>query len=157
MKRMKVKPVIAVLVAGVLVAGTFLADTVRRTGPSEGSIVERHDRAQGGVHDQRHRYFTEQQRVIVREYFGGQFRANGRCPPGLAKKHDRCTPEGQSRKWEYGRPISSETIFYGMPESLVVQIGLPPPGHRYVRVAGDILMIAEGGGIVIDAIQELGS
>ena len=43
-----------------------------------------------------------------------------------------------------------------MPQPLVVQIGLPPPGYRYVRVAGDILMIAIGTSMVVDAIQDLG-
>jgi Ni/Co efflux regulator RcnB len=37
-----------------------------------------------------------------------------------------------------------------------VQIGPPPAGHRYVRVAGDILLIAIGTGMVVDAIQDLG-
>jgi hypothetical protein len=31
-----------------------------------------------------------------------------------------------------------------------------PAGHRYVRVAGDILLIAVGTSIVADAIQDLG-
>ena len=47
-------------------------------------------------------------------------------------------------------------IYYEVPQSLVVQIGLPPSGHRYVRVATDILMIAIGTGMVVDAIQDLG-
>jgi Ni/Co efflux regulator RcnB len=37
-----------------------------------------------------------------------------------------------------------------------MQIGVPPRGYRYVRVASDILMIAIGTGMVIDAIQDLG-
>jgi len=39
---------------------------------------------------------------------------------------------------------------------VIVEIGVPPPGHRYVRVATDILMIAIGTGLVVDAIQDLG-
>jgi len=39
---------------------------------------------------------------------------------------------------------------------LVVQLGIPPAGHRYVRVAADILLIAVGTGLVIDAIEDLG-
>jgi hypothetical protein len=35
-------------------------------------------------------------------------------------------------------------------------IGLPPPGYRFVRVASDILMIAIGTGMVMDAIYDLG-
>jgi hypothetical protein len=39
---------------------------------------------------------------------------------------------------------------------LVVQIGAPPSGYRYVRAANDILLIAIGTGMVVDAIQDLG-
>ena len=39
---------------------------------------------------------------------------------------------------------------------LVMQLGRPPSGYRYVRVAGDILMIAIGTSLVVDAIQDLG-
>jgi Ni/Co efflux regulator RcnB len=55
-----------------------------------------------------------------------------------------------------GRPLPRDVIFYDVPQSLVVQIGVPPAGHRYVRVATDILMIAVGTGMVVDAIQDLG-
>jgi Ni/Co efflux regulator RcnB len=47
-------------------------------------------------------------------------------------------------------------IFYDVPQGLVVQIGSPPAGYRYARVANDILLIAVGTGMVIDAIQDLG-
>ena len=80
----------------------------------------------------------------------------GGVPPGLAKKHNGCMPPGQAKKWKKGRPLPREVIYYDVPPALVVQIGTPPPGYRYVRVASDILMIAIGTGIVIDAIQDLG-
>jgi len=100
-------------------------------------------------------YFGDQHRLAVREYFDGQFQS-GRCPPGLAKKHNGCMPPGQVRKWAMGRPLPRDVIFYDVPHPLVVQIGMPPPGYRYVRVAGDILMIAIGTALVVDAIQDLG-
>jgi len=37
----------------------------------------------------------------------------------------------------------------------VVQLGAPPAGHRYVRVANDILLIAIGTSMVVDAIEDL--
>jgi len=37
-----------------------------------------------------------------------------------------------------------------------VDLGPPPAGHRYVRVGLDILMIAIGTGMIVDAIQDLG-
>jgi hypothetical protein len=117
------------------------------------SRQSRHDRDDSSAAQRRH--FEDQHRVVVRQYYEEQYRG-GRCPPGLAKKHNGCTPPGQARKWQIGRPLPRDVIYYSVPQPLVVQIGLPPTGHRYVRVAGDILMIAIGTGIVIDAIQDLG-
>ena len=111
------------------------------------------DSAGSGV--RRGEYFGDQHRVIVQNYYHEQFRA-GRCPPGLAKKHNGCMPPGQAKKWIVGRPLPRDVIFYNMPQALVVQIGRPPAGYRYVRVASDILLIVLGTGMVIDAIQNLG-
>jgi len=35
-----------------------------------------------------------------------------------------------------------------------VQFGQPPAAHRYVRVASDMLLIALGTGMVIEAMQD---
>ena len=47
-------------------------------------------------------------------------------------------------------------IYYEVPPQLVVKIGTPPVGYKYVRVASDLLLIAAGTGMVIDAVQDLG-
>lgn len=101
------------------------------------------------------RYFGDSHRAYVREYYAGEFHA-GRCPPGLAKKRNGCMPPGQAKKWRVGQPLPRDVIFYDLPPALVVQIGVPPPGYRFVRVASDILLIAIGTGLVVDAIQDLG-
>jgi len=112
----------------------------------------REDRGEGG--DQTRRYFTDNQRVIVREYYEEQFRG-GRCPPGLAKKRNGCLPPGQAKKWYVGRPIPRDVVYYEVPQTIVVRLGPPPSGQRYVRVASDILLIAIGTGMVLDALQDL--
>lgn len=38
---------------------------------------------------------------------------------------------------------------------MVLTLGVPPSGYRYVRVASDILLIAVGSSMVVDAIQDL--
>ena len=101
----------------------------------------------------RHVYFRDHHRVIVREYYVHGYHRH--CPPGLARKGNGCHPPGLVREWEYGRPLPRHVIYYEVPAALVTRIGPPPPGHRYVRVAGDILMIAIGTGLVVDAIQDL--
>jgi Ni/Co efflux regulator RcnB len=101
------------------------------------------------------RHFDDHHRSIVREYYVAEYRS-GRCPPGLAKKNNGCMPPGQAKKWRVGQPLPPERVFYDVPPELVVRIGIPPPGYRYVRVATDILLIAVGTGMVIDAIADLG-
>ncbi|MBT9477351.1 RcnB family protein [Polaromonas sp.] len=100
-------------------------------------------------------YFNDTQRTAVRTYYGEQYRA-GNCPPGLAKKNNGCMPPGQARKWNVGRALPSDVVYYSVPQSVIIQLGAPPSGQRYVRVGSDILLLAIGTGMVIDAIQNLG-
>ncbi len=100
-------------------------------------------------------HFREDQRTLVRNYYGEQYRT-GRCPPGLAKKNNGCMPPGQARKWAVGQPLPREVVYYSLPSAISIQLGAPPAGHRYVRVASDILLLAIGTGMVVDAIQDLG-
>ena len=169
---LKMKCALALVIGGILAAGPVMADKPSWAGAGKGGKDERMDRRdeQKGERrddDKKSRrdrdgpsvgkrgHFEDQHRVIVREYYVEQFRG-GRCPPGLAKKHNGCMPPGQAKKWQFGRPLPRDVIFYQVPQPLVVQIGLPPTGYRYVRVATDILMIAIGTGMVVDAIQDLG-
>jgi Ni/Co efflux regulator RcnB len=99
-------------------------------------------------------YFVEQQRAQARDYYAREY-AGKRCPPGLVKRQNGCTPPGQARRWVSGRPLPSSVIYYTVPQAVVVQLGVPPSGYRYVRVASDILLIAVGTGIVVDAIEDL--
>lgn len=100
-------------------------------------------------------HFGDRDRVVVRDYFGSLGSA-GRCPPGLAKKGNGCLPPGQAKKWHLGRPLPPTLVFHALPAQLLVQLRPPPAGYRYVRIAGDILMIAIGTSMVIDAIEDLG-
>lgn len=100
-------------------------------------------------------YFNDSQRTAVRNYYGEQYRV-GNCPPGLAKKNNGCMPPGQARKWNMGQPLPRDVVYYSVPQSVMIQLGAPPSGQRYVRVGSDILLLAIGTGMVIDAIQNLG-
>jgi hypothetical protein len=98
--------------------------------------------------------FSDSDRMAVRDYFGGPM-PGGRCPPGLAKKNNGCLPPGQAKKWMLGRPLPPDAIYYSLPPELMVRMSVPPSGYKYVRVAGDILMIAVGTGMVAAAIEDL--
>jgi Ni/Co efflux regulator RcnB len=101
------------------------------------------------------RYFIDQHRIVIRDYYQNEYRT-GHCPPGLEKKHNGCMPPGQVKNWTLGRPLPRQVIFYDLPPAVLYGMGPPPPGYRFVRVASDILMIAVGTGMVIDAINDLG-
>jgi Ni/Co efflux regulator RcnB len=160
MKRLTVKMphLLALLCAGMFAAGSTFADKPSWAGKPDKQEQKREGqpdapRAEGagsmGMH------FGDQQRAIVQDYYAGQFR-KGRCPPGLAKKQNGCMPPGQAKKWAMGKPLPSDVTFYDLPPRLARELGTPPAGHRYVRVAADILLIAVGTSMVVDAIEDLG-
>lgn len=99
-------------------------------------------------------YFQDRQRQTVLQYYGSQ-QARGRCPPGLAKKNNGCMPPGQAKKWSLGQPLPASLIQYPVPRRVISQIGLPPEGYKYVRVANDLLLVALGSMMVVDAIEDL--
>jgi len=105
-------------------------------------------------HAKRGKHFDDHHRTVVLEYLTAQYRS-GHCPPGLVKKDNGCLPPGQAKKWVLGQRLPREVIYYEVPSEVVVQLGPPPAGHRYVRVASDVLLIAIGTGMVLDAIQDL--
>ena len=165
---LKMKCALALVIGGILAAGPVMADKPSWAGSGKGGKDQRDEqrgerrdddgksrRGRDGPSAERRGHFEDRHHVMVREYYVEQFRG-GRCPPGLAKKHNGCMPPGQAKKWQLGRSLPRDVIYYAVPQPLVVQIGLPPTGYRYVRVASDILLIAIGTGMVVDAIQDLG-
>lgn len=171
---LNMKTALALVIGGILAAGPVLAEKPSWAGGGKGGKNERadqRDEQRGAQRNERHdgdaqsrregpagaqgRHFEDRHREIVREYYTEQFRS-GRCPPGLAKKHNGCMPPGQAKKWQLGRPLPRDVVYYNVPQPLVMQIGVPPAGYRYVRVANDILLLAAGTGMVVDAIQDLG-
>lgn len=100
-------------------------------------------------------YFDDHRREVVRNYYREEYRS-GHCPPGLAKKNNGCMPPGQAKKWRKGHSLPHDVVYYDLPPAVVIELGAPPSGHKYVRVASDILLMAVGTGMIVDAIQDLG-
>ena len=97
-------------------------------------------------------HFHMAQRQAAQAYYE-EPEHRGFVPPGLARKGG--VPPGQVRLWQRGRPLPASVVWYALPRSLELVLGPPPAGHRYVRVAADILLIAIGTGIVVDAMEDL--
>ncbi len=156
---LKTKCALALVIGGLLAAGPVMADKPSWAGAGKAGKAgkdERMDQRDSNAPSADKRgHFEDRHRAVVREYYDAQFRG-GRCPPGLAKKQNGCLPPGQAKKWQLGRPLPRDVVYYAVPQPLVVQIGPPPSGYRYVRVATDILLIAVATGRVVDAIQDLG-
>jgi Ni/Co efflux regulator RcnB len=112
--------------------------------------------AKGGMSVTVNVVFDDRDRIVVRDWYGEQVRG-GHCPPGLAKKKNGCQPPGQAKKkWDKGKRLPREVVFYELPPPLIVKLRPPPQGARYARIANDILLIAIGTGLVLDAIEDLG-
>lgn len=102
-------------------------------------------------------YFNNEQRKVIRNYYVEEYH-RGHCPAGLAKKNNGCIPLPRStKKWRKGYPLPRNVIYYDLPSAVVLQLGRPPEGHRYIRVATDILLMAVGTGMIVDAIQDFNS
>ena len=96
----------------------------------------------------------DRDRGHIRSYYGDLFRS-GNCPPGLAKKNNGCQPPGQAKKWAIGRPLPRDLRYYDLPRDLRVRLRPPGDGYKYVRAGADVLLIAIGTLMVIDAVEDL--
>jgi Ni/Co efflux regulator RcnB len=163
--------ILALVFAGIWLTGTAFADKPDWAGdkkqekyrdepkrenqsndktPSHGSTDER---SRNG--DRKSEYFSEKNKKFIHQYYSDRFQ-KGPCPPGLLKKDNGCLPPGHAKMWEKGRPLPREVIFHDLPSSILEQLGEPPPRHRFVRVAQDILLISTGTGKVLDAFEDIG-
>lgn len=123
---------------------------MRREGAQQPRISAPSSSGQMAIGD----YFQPHHLEAARSYYGRQ-ENTGFCPPGLAKKGTGCLPPGQAKKWRKGSPLPAGVVYYDVPRSVVLSLGLPPSGYKYVRVASDILLIAIGTSMVIDAMEDL--
>lgn len=99
--------------------------------------------------------FTDDDRGAVRVYFVEKH-GRGNCPPGLAKKNNGCLPPGQAKKrYTVGHRLPREVIFVEPPVDLTARLRPCPPGYRYVVVDGDLVKLAVGTMLIVDAIEGL--
>lgn len=147
---------IALLVAASLSAPTFAgpppwAGGGHKGGEEHGRKSQHQEYQQDRVVVREGAYFTARQREAVHGYY-----ASHGCPPGLAKKHNGCMPPGQAKKaWAVGEPLPPTVVLAPVPQQIIVTLPPVPVGHRYVEVAGDILLIAAGTRMVVDGINGL--
>ena len=99
--------------------------------------------------------FTTGQRENTQAYFVEKH-GRGGCPPGLAKKNNGCLPPGQAKKrYTVGYALPKGVETHPLPHDLSIRIGAPPPGYSYFMVDGDVVKLAVGTMLVVDAIAGL--
>jgi Ni/Co efflux regulator RcnB len=149
---------LAFLVAGIAAAGSVFADKPSSAGKGGGGKHSQEDRQdrQREAHGNGNAHFGDQHRGIAHDYYSRQFQS-GRCPPGLAKKHNGCLPPGQAKKqYVVGEALPRNVTYYNVPPTLISQFPPPPAGYRYVRVENDVLLMSPRTRMVADALRNLG-
>lgn len=81
-------------------------------------------------------YFGNAHRAAVQKYFEAHPLASG-------------TPAG----WRIGEPVPHGVPLAPVPGSLLAALPKVPPGHRYVELGGDVLLVAGGSNMVVDGIS----
>jgi hypothetical protein len=99
--------------------------------------------------------FPDHDREAVRMYWVETY-GRDKCPPGLAKKGNGCLPPGQAKKrYVVGHVLPPAVVVQPLPPVLVTRLGPPPTGYEYVVVDGDVVKLAVGTKMVVDAISAL--
>ena len=84
-------------------------------------------------------YFSSRTQQMVRNYYASH--------PGPAK----------SAGWKIGEPVPPKAVMSGVPDD--VRAGLPrlPPGHQYVQIDGEVVLVALPSRMVVDGVSRGGS
>jgi hypothetical protein len=99
--------------------------------------------------------FTDRDRESVRTYWVDTY-GRDNCPPGLAKKGNGCLPPGQAKKrYVVGRTLPASVVIEPLPPALVTRLGPAPAGYHYAVVDGDVVKLAVGTRLVVDAIRAI--
>lgn len=101
------------------------------------------------------RGFSDADRRWWHDYWEDQY-AHGHCPPGLAKKRNGCLPPGQAKKrYAIGRPLPPGVVLVAVPAHLIGRLPPLERGYRYGMVDGDLVKLAVGTSLVVDAMVGL--
>jgi hypothetical protein len=96
--------------------------------------------------------FSGTQREAARDYFAAAH-GHGKCPPGLAKKHNGCLPPGQAKKrYAIGRSLNQTIVYQQLPSDLAARIGPAPTGYLYGLLDGDLIKMSSTSRLIVDAI-----
>jgi hypothetical protein len=79
-------------------------------------------------------YFGDKQRAAVRKYYASH------------------PASGAPAQWEIGQPVPNGVPLAPVPQGLLASLPAQPPGHRYVQLGGEVVLIATASKMVVDGI-----
>ncbi|GAB3777470.1 hypothetical protein GCM10028796_56720 [Ramlibacter monticola] len=82
-------------------------------------------------------YFDDKDRAAVRKYYEAHPAA------------------GQAANWQVGQAVPRGAAVATVPQDLRSSLPKLPPGHRYLRVDGELVLVASGSGMVVDGISRI--
>jgi Ni/Co efflux regulator RcnB len=62
-------------------------------------------------------------------------------------------PPGQAKKWARGQYLPKSLVWTPAPAAIIAKLKPVPPGHRYVVVGGEVLLIALATGLILDVFD----
>jgi Ni/Co efflux regulator RcnB len=62
-------------------------------------------------------------------------------------------PPGQAKKWARGQYLPKTLVWTPAPAAIIAKLKPVPPGHRYVVVDGEVLLVALATGLILDVFD----
>jgi hypothetical protein len=59
---------------------------------------------------------------------------------------------GKGVKWKIGEPVPRKASLSGVPDDLRARLPVVPPGHQYVQVDGEVVLLAVQSRMVVDGV-----
>jgi hypothetical protein len=84
-------------------------------------------------------YFSSRTQDMVRRYYAAHPAA------------------GERAAWKIGEPVPPKAVMSGVPDEVRAALPRVPPGHQYVQVNGEVVLLAVGSRMVVDGVSRGGS
>lgn len=81
-------------------------------------------------------YIGSRHQALVRKYYESQ--------PASAET---------AAKWKIGEPVPRKAVLTGVPDDLRARLPVVPPGHQYVQLDGEVVLLAVQSRMVVDGVS----
>jgi Ni/Co efflux regulator RcnB len=62
-------------------------------------------------------------------------------------------PPGQAKKWARGQYLPRTLLWTPAPAAIIAKLKPVPPGHQYVVIDGEVLLVALATGLILDVFD----